>query len=42
MADFDFVTTMIGMITAILDFLFQWLGMALAETGRAATDTAIR
>lgn len=42
MADFDFVASMIDVITAVLEFLFQWLGMALAETGRAAMGTTIR
>ncbi|HPF40885.1 MAG TPA: hypothetical protein P5081_07290 [Phycisphaerae bacterium] len=42
MADFDFLATMIDLVTNLLDFLFQWLGMAIAETGRAAMTNAIR
>lgn len=42
MEDFDFVTAMISMITSILDFIFQWIAMAAADTGRAALDNTIR
>ena len=42
MEDFDFITAMIAMITSIVDFLFQWIAMAAADTGRAALDNSIR
>ena len=42
MENFDFIATMMDLITDLLDFLFQWLGNALANTGRAAVDNSIR
>jgi len=42
MENLDFVQTMIDMITSVLDFLFQWLSIALANSGRVPLDNAIR
>ena len=38
---FDFLTSLTDMLTSLLAFIFEWIGMAL-DTSRAHMDNSIR
>lgn len=42
MDSFDFITAMTDMLTGLLAFIFEWIGMALDNAGRAHMDNSIR
>lgn len=40
--DFDFISAMTDMLSGLIAFIFEWIGRALSDAGRAHMDDTIR